>query len=53
MLGIAGLHMVTGYEEPDKPFLHHGMLGLLLQLGYFPIVTFVIQKEQDPRLFCR
>ena len=33
----------------------HGMLGLLLQLGYVPIVTFVIPKspEQGPRLFCR
>ena len=33
----------------------HGMLGLLLQLEYVPIVTFVIPKspEQGPRLFCR
>ena len=31
----------------------HGMLGLLLQLEYVPIVTFVIPKspEQGPRLF--
>ena len=61
---FAGRSVYTTLFEPP-PFPHtmaklgarerHGMLGLLLQLGYVPIVTFVIPKspEQDPRLFCR
>ena len=53
----------TLFESPPSPHTmaklgareRHGMLGLLLQLGYVPIVTFVIPKspEQGPRLFCR
>ena len=30
----------------------HGMLGLLLQLGYVPIVTFVIPKSPEQGRAC-
>ena len=61
---FAGRSVYTTLFEPPLPPIQwlslvretrHGMLGLLLQLGYVPIVTFVIPKspEQGPRLFCR
>ena len=58
---FAGRSVYTAlFESPPSPHTmaklgareRHGMLGLLLQLGCVPIVTFVIPKspEQGPRL---
>ena len=57
---FAGRSVYTTLFEPPLPpiqwpsLVHerHGMLGLLLQLGYVPVVTFVIPKARSKIRAC-